>query len=123
MAESLKLALETGKDELAEQLRADVTVLQRCSVAPDELAPKVSLFPLPGVTPGLAGVLVSEPQHTTLVCGDAVPTREHLDQGKVLPSAANLEQAGESFSDAVEIADLLVLGRDNLVINPTKRPF
>jgi len=123
MAESLKLALEMGKDDLAEQLRADVAVLQRCEVAPDQIAGKVSLFPLPGVTPGLAGLLISEPQHTTLVCGDAVPTRDHLDQGKVLPTSANLEEARASFSEAIEIADLLVLGRDNLVVNPTRRPF
>jgi len=123
MAESLKLALEMGKDELAESLRADVAVLQRFEEAPDEIADKVSLFPLPGVTPGLTGLLVSEIQHTTLVCGDAVPTRDHLDQGKVLQNSGDLDQARESFAEAIEIADLLVLGRDNLVVNPTKRPF
>jgi hypothetical protein len=37
--------------------------------------------------------------------------------------AVDLEKAQESFTDAVEVADMLVLGRDNLVVNPTKRPF
>jgi hypothetical protein len=41
----------------------------------------------------------------------------------VLSSAANVQLARESFAEAVEIADYLVLGRDNFVTNPTKKPF
>jgi hypothetical protein len=58
-----------------------------------------------------------------MICGDAIPTIEHLEQGKVLPWSENLDQAQESFKEAIEIADMLVLGRDNMVMNPTKRPF
>ncbi|MEO1511313.1 MAG: hypothetical protein AAFU70_04495, partial [Planctomycetota bacterium] len=62
-------------------------------------------------------------RETTLVCGDAIPTIEHLEQGKVLPSADDAERAQESFREAVEIADVLVLGRDNLVVNPLRKMF
>ena len=48
---------------------------------------------------------------------------EHLTQGKVLPWAPDVTQARESFAEVIEIADLIILGRDNLVVNPTKRPF
>jgi hypothetical protein len=71
----------------------------------------------------MCGLLIEEPRHTTVICGDAIPTVEHLDQGKVLVSALDVEKAKASFEEAVEIADLLVLGRDNMVVNPTKRPF
>ena len=49
------------------------------------------------------------PQQTVLVCGDAVATSEHLEQGQVLASSWNREQALESFKEAIEIADVLVL--------------
>ena len=80
----------------------------------------VDLFPMPGVTPGLCGLLLPLPKVTILVCGDAVATLEHLEQGAVLPHVADLEKATESFREAVEIADMLVLGRDNIVPNPVR---
>ena len=77
----------------------------------------VDLFPLPGVTPGMCGLLVAEPNRTTVICGDAIPTLEHYEQGKVLKHAADATAAMESFKEAIEIADVLVLGRDNIVFN------
>ncbi len=116
-----------GDGSLRRALEQDVALLKRCDPAPDSLATehgeRVDLFPLHGVTPGLSGVIIAGARATTLVCGDAVPTIEHLEQGQVLPSAANVDQAREAFAEAVEIADLMILGRDNLVVNPTKRPF
>ncbi|HEX8878030.1 MAG TPA: MBL fold metallo-hydrolase [Phycisphaerales bacterium] len=118
---------EIGEDpeqqEIADVLRRDVAVLQRCKVAPEELAERVTLFPLPGVTPGLCGLLLEDARFTVVLTGDAIPTVEHLERGQVPDDAINLKQAQESFTDAVEVADMLVLGRDNLVVNPTKRPF
>lgn len=120
-----QLAAGGGDDEHDEQLREvlgqDIATLRRCEAAPDKLADHVDLFPLPGVTPGLCGVIVSHARHTTVVCGDAIPTVEHLEQGQILPSAVDVEQAKESFAEAVEIGDYLVLGRDNIVVNPTRR--
>jgi hypothetical protein len=52
-----------------------------------------------------------------------MPTQEHLEQGKVLTTAVDIEQARTSFEEIIEIADMVVPGRDNLLINPTKRPF
>lgn len=104
-------------------LEREVATLRRCSVAPDELLPHVDLFPLHGVTPGCTGVLIEGTRGTTLVCGDAIPTVEHLERGQVLTSASDVEQARESMREAIEIADMLVLGRDNLVPTPTRGPF
>ena len=103
-------------------LESESQVIARCGACPDRLLDGVDLFPLPGVTPGLCGLLVPLSRATVLICGDAVPTIEHLEQGQVLPHVANLEQAQGSFREAIEIADQLVLGRDNMVNNPIRRP-
>ena len=95
-------------------------MVARFGAAPDQIAEGIDLFPLPGVTPGLCGLLMPMPRTTVLVCGDAIPTLEHLEQGVVLAHVADLEKARESFKEAVEIADFLVLGRDNLVANPIR---
>lgn len=115
-------AAAAGDAELKAALELDVGILKRCEPAPDELAPHVSQFPLHGVTPGLTGVLVAMPGGgaTVLVAGDAVPTVEHLERGMVLSSAADVAKARESFGEAVEIADIIVPGRDNMVVNPVK---
>lgn len=123
LVSEVKRADEAGDDELATVLAKDVAVLKRCKPAPDSIATRVDLFPMPGVTPGSCGLIVSGARETTVICGDAIPTIEHLEQGKVLPSCADLEQAKSSLMEAIEIADLLVLGRDNLVVNPTRGPF
>ncbi len=115
--------LSADEASLRRTLERDVAVLQRCQPAPEALGPGVALFPLPGVTPGLCGLLLEQPRFTTLLCGDAIPSLEHLEQGKVVPWAMDVDAARRSFEEAVEVADLLVLGRDNIVVNPTKRPF
>jgi glyoxylase-like metal-dependent hydrolase (beta-lactamase superfamily II) len=95
-------------------------LIDRTSVAPDAFAKGVDLFPMPGVSPGACGLLLALPQQTVLICGDTVATSEHLEQGRIRPSCWNRDQAMESFKEAVEIADLLILGRDNAISNPVR---
>jgi glyoxylase-like metal-dependent hydrolase (beta-lactamase superfamily II) len=121
LVESFKEAERSGDGDLARTLREEINTLQRCKAAPDSLAAGVDLFPLYGVTPGSCGLLLPLPAHTILIAGDAVATQEHLDEGKVLTPVFNLEQAMESFREAVEIADIIVCGRDNVVANPLRR--
>lgn len=104
-------------DETKRELEYQVSLLRECASAPDSIAPGVDLFPLPGVTPGMCGLLIAEPNRTILICGDAIPTVEHYEQGKILKQAVDHEAAMESYKEAVEIADVLILGRDNLVFN------
>jgi glyoxylase-like metal-dependent hydrolase (beta-lactamase superfamily II) len=124
----LKEAAEQGDEELRSALELDVAILKRCEPAPDRLAERVDLFPLHGVTPGSSGVLVGGPGSgvgagTALICGDAVPTVEHLEHGMIMHGAADVHAAQESFREAIEIADILVLGRDNWVVNPVRRGY
>jgi len=116
-------SLEEEDRHLAAQLWKDVALLEKCEAAPDKLARDVDLYPMPGVTPGMCGLLLADPRYTVIICGDAIPTVEHLEQGRVPQWAADVEKARESFMEAVETADVLVLGRDNLVMNPTRRVF
>ncbi|MFN0132690.1 MAG: MBL fold metallo-hydrolase [Phycisphaerales bacterium] len=120
-------ASEENDGKLKEALELEVAILRRCQPAPDHLADhrgeRIDLFPLPGITPGLCGLILAGSRFSTLICGDAIPTIEHLEQGKVHTPAADLDRARESFAEAVEIADMLVLGRDNMVPNLTKRVF
>jgi glyoxylase-like metal-dependent hydrolase (beta-lactamase superfamily II) len=120
MLDQLRRVVEGGDGEspAASALRADIELLRSCKPAPDTLAPGVDLFPMPGVTVGSCGLLVSHPRYTTLIAGDAVPSREHLERGQVLRRAVDVEQARESLREAVEVADYVVPGRDELVINP-----
>ncbi|MEM9373065.1 MAG: MBL fold metallo-hydrolase [Planctomycetota bacterium] len=123
-AEDLRDAGEDISDDqktMLDIVRRDVALLSRCHAAPDSIAPGVDLFPLSGVTQGMCGLLLAEPTRTTLITGDAIATQDHLDQGKVLPTCWNREKAQESFQEAIEIADALILGRDNVVINPTRQ--
>ena len=123
LIDEIHRARDAGDDDLAETLARDAEVLRRCAPAPDALAPGVDLFPLPGVTPGCCGLLIESPRDTVLITGDAIASTEHLHEGKVLPTCVDVGRAKESLAEAVEIADLLILGRDNLVPNPVRGPF
>lgn len=114
-------ALGAGNQKVAQIAQQELAMVDRCEAAPDSIAPKVDIFPLPGVTVGTCGLLIALPGSTVLICGDAIPTVEHLSQGKVLQRCVNLAQAQESFKEAVEIADVLILGRDNIALNPLRR--
>jgi len=107
-------------DEVRNHIKADIETLQRCKNAPDQLAPNVDLFPCPGYTPGGCGLLLTTPNRTTLIAGDCIATEEHLSQGRVLKGAYDAEQAIESFKEAIEIADVIVPGHDNVVLNKTR---
>jgi glyoxylase-like metal-dependent hydrolase (beta-lactamase superfamily II) len=125
MLEQLQRMVEGGEGDspAAGAIRSDVELLRRLEPAPDRLIDGVDLFPMPGVTPGMAGLLVNHPRYTALVAGDAVATREHLERGQVLRRAADVAQAKQSLREAVEIADYIVPGRDDLLINPMAGPM
>lgn len=123
MVATLQEADAANDEDTKLMIAREVALLQKTTAAPDKLSPGVDLFPMPGVTPGLAGLLLPEARHTTLIAGDAIPTVEHLERGIVPRWAVDPEQAKESFMEGVEIADLIIPGRDNLLINPARRPF
>lgn len=121
LQDSRSEAEEAGDEELVGHYDRELALLERCRAADDSLVPKVDLFPLPGVTEGTCGLLIALPARTVLITGDAVATLEHIEQGKVLPHVGSLAQAQESFKEAIEIADVIIPGRDNIMLNPLRR--
>ncbi len=119
----LRDAETEGADDMVKLITEDIAILQRCEVPPDRIVDQVDLFPLPGFTPGNCGLLLLQTNSTTLVAGDAVPTVEHVEQGQVMRGGFDLDQARESFMEAIEIADVIIPGHDNLLLNPTRRPM
>jgi glyoxylase-like metal-dependent hydrolase (beta-lactamase superfamily II) len=118
--EDLSLALEHPEDGGVEPLEHRLAMLDRLRPAEDTIAQGVDLFPLAGATPGCCGILVSQPTRTVLIAGDAVASREHVADAQVLPHCWNREAAQSSFAEAIEIADVIVPGRDNILLNPTR---
>ncbi len=107
--------------DIGQRLQRDIALLQKCRPAPDSLAPGVDLFPLPGVTAGMTGIIVPSPRGDLLICGDAIPTAGHVERGQAPVRCQNPEAARESLREAIEIADFLIPGRDNLMLNPVRR--
>jgi glyoxylase-like metal-dependent hydrolase (beta-lactamase superfamily II) len=121
LREKLEQARAEKDAELTRMLRDELEILNACEVAPDQLAEGVDLFPLPGVSIGSSGLLLPTPATTILIAGDAVATSEHLEQGRVISPCFDIQQALESLKEAIEIADMIVPGRDNLINNPSRR--
>ena len=115
-----ELLLAEGDEGLVELLEEHRDLLHSFEVPNDKILEGVDLFPLPGYTPGSCGLLLPTPRRTILICGDTVATSEHLIPGSVLSTAANIELARDSFKECVEIADVLVPGRDRIMLNPTR---
>jgi glyoxylase-like metal-dependent hydrolase (beta-lactamase superfamily II) len=109
-----------GDNELTSILEKHRELLARFEVPDDNVLPGIDLFPLPGFTPGSCGLLLPTQKRTILICGDTVATSEHLAKAIVLPNCANIEMAQESFKECIEIADVIVPGRDNVVLNPIR---
>jgi glyoxylase-like metal-dependent hydrolase (beta-lactamase superfamily II) len=92
----------------------DRTILARLEAAPEKLAPGVDLFPTFGHTPGHTSLLVYTALESTVIAGDAVLTREHLEHSDLGEPPWELEKAKESFAEVLEVADVIVPGHDNV---------
>ncbi len=109
---------DRGDADVKKVVTAELRLLDRTKSPEDKLAEQIDLFPLGGYTPGTCGLLVAESATTTLIAGDAVPTRDHLLAGQVLADAFDKDQALESLREVYEIADAIVPGHDNWFANP-----
>ena len=118
VGEHLRDLRERGDVDVRRVVDQEIDLLKRTRAAPDKLAEQVDLFPLPGYTSGTCGLLVADSASTTLVAGDAVPSRDHLLAAQILPDSIDPSAAGESMREVYEIADVIVPGHDNLFLNP-----
>ncbi len=100
------------------RLTAEMQLLEAMDSAPDQLVDGVDLFPLPGYTPGQAGLLLKFGYRTVMITGDAVPTQGHFEAGQVFQESFDIQQAKESLAEVYELADIIVPGHDNVFVNP-----
>jgi glyoxylase-like metal-dependent hydrolase (beta-lactamase superfamily II) len=105
---------QADDEELQRLIGDERSLLERIEPAVEKITPQVHLFPAPGVTPGAAGLLLATATQTIVVAGDAVVTQDHYEAGQVYEQAVNIEQARESFTEIVEIADDIIPGHDNI---------
>ncbi|MEZ6191345.1 MAG: hypothetical protein R3C45_08640 [Phycisphaerales bacterium] len=101
----------------ASSSRQDIAVMKKCRCTPGRLARWWTCSRCRVTRPVAAELLLSQTNSTTLIAGDAIATAEHLEQGRVLRGAYDVKQAQESFMEAVEIADVIVPGHDNMLLN------
>jgi len=104
------------QSEVGELIGQERAILKRIGKADDKLTRRVHLFPSTGVTPGSAGLLLTEASRTVAIVGDAVISRDYFEAGRVYEQVYDLEAAQGSFRDVVEIADLVIPGHDNLFV-------
>ena len=116
-------ALADENFDLAALYEQDLEILGRIEAAPDHVLANVDLFPLIGVTPGCCGLILSEARRTVLISGDAIPSDEHLQRGEVLPTGWDLKLSQEALKESLEIADVIIPGRDNVILNPLRTVF
>lgn len=113
--EQLAVASQHPEDGGVEPIETRLQILSRLRPAEDSIAQGIDIFPVAGATPGTCGLLLAQPRKTILITGDAVATREHLANAQVLPNCWNRELAQDSFAEAIQIADIIIPGRDNLL--------
>jgi glyoxylase-like metal-dependent hydrolase (beta-lactamase superfamily II) len=104
-------------------IEAELALAGRLKDAPDAPAEQISLFPAPGASIGSAALLLTPAAVTVAVAGDAIVHGDYFLRGQVWQGSADPRQAGESMAELVEIADLIVPGHDNVLLNPRGRFF
>ncbi len=107
-------AADSGELEQVDRLVSDEkSLLERIQPAEEKITPHAHLFPLKGITPGSAGLLLAFSARTVMIVGDAVVTREYYEAGQVFEQVADVNEARKSFMDIMEVADEIVPGHDN----------
>lgn len=106
--------------EQARDVEKEIEQIRRFRPPPEKFSEQITVYPLAGPTPGCTGVLLTPPMQTVVIAGPAAPTREHVERGMVWQHAADTEQAMESLTDMLELADLIVPGFDNVMFCPQR---
>ena len=99
-------------------VEADLKLLESFQPAPETFTRQVTVYPMAGPTPGSAGLLLTPPTMSIIIAGDAVLTAEHMARGQVWQGCDDLEKALASLQDALEFADVIIPGHDNVCISP-----
>ncbi len=113
IAETLSAARRLDEAQTG-PLEKELELLERVQPAPETFHPQVSLYPLPGPTPGCSGLLLTPATATVVIASDAALTREHVEMGQVWAGCQDTDQAATCLRDMLELADVIVPGHDNV---------
>lgn len=78
-----------------------------------EIVPGVRVLPLPGHTPGLAGLLFASEDGMVAVAGDSVMTRDFFKDRRGYYNSADFAASARSIDLLMEKADIVVPGHGN----------
>ena len=78
-----------------------------------EIVPGVQVLPLPGHTPGLAGLLFASEDGMVAVAGDSVMTRDFFKDRRGYYNSADFAVSARSIDLLMEKADIVVPGHGN----------
>ena len=86
---------------------------KRIFAAGAEIVPCVQVLPLPGHTPGLAGLLFASEDGMVAVAGDSVMTRDFFKDRRGYYNSADFAASARSIDLLMEKADIVVPGHGN----------
>lgn len=86
---------------------------KRIFAAGAEIVPGVQVLPLPGHTPGLAGLLFASEDGMVAVAGDSVMTRDFFKDRRRYYNSADFAASARSIDLLMEKADIVVPGHGN----------
>ena len=86
---------------------------KRIFAAGAEIVPGVQVLPLPGHTPGLAGLLFASEDGMVAVAGDSVMTRDFFKDRRGYYNSADFGASARSIDLLMEKADIVVPGHGN----------
>lgn len=104
----------------AQYIESERDIIGRFRCTPDKFSSQVGIFPLPGYSPGCAGLLLTPTTHTILITGPAATTQGHINRGMVWENCQDRDMAKESLVEILEIADVIIPGFDNIMFCPQR---
>ncbi len=118
------LAMQESAERLGSDdavcVEEDLAITRRFKPAPEKFTEQISVYPLFGATVGCSGLLLTPATTTIVITGPAALTKEHVEKGMVWSHCADKDQAMESLTDLLELADVIIPGFDNILLSPSR---
>ena len=91
--------------------------------APEQLAPGVTLYPLPGHTDGNTGLMLTAREGSVLLAGDTIMGEEYFCAGEGYWFNTSAEKTHESIVRAARDADIVVPGHGDIFLTEGRSKF
>lgn len=108
-----------GDDSLASLVEGEI---DRFRPAPGQLTEGVRLYPLPGHTPGLTGLIFKSRGRSVLVAGDTIMGPEYFENLDGYWFNEDLDETRRSIRKAARDADIIIPGHGDAFVVSEHRP-